>query len=460
MVMKNTDRKQEFITDVARQLSSKRKKLGISQKEIAEKLGTKTPNISRLESGKQNFSLDSLFSYAEVLDYTPVFVMEDTKAFMGGINEYELKIFDEVLIRFTLERTYEGIEKINISYINENKKNLMPIGLELSPMGIKAWIKSRTVSKNRAYVSEILKSAKLDGSITGLIEVSKSLSLNDSYWIDKIESKLLFKDVNLYENSFDELLSLVAFVGMTQEIKNLKSSPELTTCGMLRKGWRRIESNIWLYKGGSETDDLAGYEPFCEYYASQIAEHMGLNHVEYDLKMWKGVLSSCCKLFTSKEISYVPIGSFSFVNEIEDVFDFYKKLGEEYYEALCDMLVFDAIIYNKDRHFGNFGLLRDNESGDFISTAPIFDNGQSLFPNASSYDISNLKSYRNKCHNPYERDWDYILKKALGKKQKEKLKKLKGFKLKEHPLYNPPSARLYAINEFLEFRIKEILGEM
>ena len=24
------------------------------------------------------------------------------------------------------------------------------------------------------------------------------------------------------------------------------------------------------------------------------------------------------------------------------------------------MLVFDAVIYNEDRHFGNFGVLRDN----------------------------------------------------------------------------------------------------
>ena len=42
------------------------------------------------------------------------------------------------------------------------------------------------------------------------------------------------------------------------------------------------------------------------------------------------------------------------------------------------MLVFDAVIYNEDRHFGNFGVLRDNHTGKVIGAAPIFDNGVSL----------------------------------------------------------------------------------
>ena len=39
------------------------------------------------------------------------------------------------------------------------------------------------------------------------------------------------------------------------------------------------------------------------------------------------------------------------------------------------MLVFDAVILNEDRHFGNFGVLRDNHTGKIIAPAPVFDNG-------------------------------------------------------------------------------------
>jgi len=39
--------------------------------------------------------------------------------------------------------------------------------------------------------------------------------------------------------------------------------------------------------------------------------------------------------------------------------DYYKSLGEEFINALDDMLVLDAIICNVDRNFGNFGFLVD-----------------------------------------------------------------------------------------------------
>ena len=43
------------------------------------------------------------------------------------------------------------------------------------------------------------------------------------------------------------------------------------------------------------------------------------------------------------------------------------------------MTVFDSIINNTDRNLGNFGLLRDTDTGEFICMAPIFDNGNSMW---------------------------------------------------------------------------------
>ena len=39
----------------------------------------------------------------------------------------------------------------------------------------------------------------------------------------------------------------------------------------------------------------------------------------------------------------------------------------------------DFIIANKDRHFNNFGVIRDVNTLEFIGVAPIFDNGCSLW---------------------------------------------------------------------------------
>ena len=51
---------------------------------------------------------------------------------------------------------------------------------------------------------------------------------------------------------------------------------------------------------------------------------------------------------------------------------------------LEQMIVLDALIANEDRHWGNFGALRDSESLEFIGLAPIFDNGNSLGYKAAS----------------------------------------------------------------------------
>ena len=47
-------------------------------------------------------------------------------------------------------------------------------------------------------------------------------------------------------------------------------------------------------------------------------------------------------------------------------------------DALEDMLVFDAIICNTDRHYGNFGVLVDNKTNAIAAPAPLFDHGNSL----------------------------------------------------------------------------------
>ena len=64
---------------------------------------------------------------------------------------------------------------------------------------------------------------------------------------------------------------------------------------------------------------------------------------------------------------------------MEAVRKFYETLGEEFVTSLNEMLVFDALICNTDRHFGNFGVLVDSHSNKIIKPAPLFDHGNALF---------------------------------------------------------------------------------
>ncbi len=58
----------EFEFELVRLLLDKRIKQGITQKELADKIGTKQSSIARLESGKYNPSLSFLNKVAKALD--------------------------------------------------------------------------------------------------------------------------------------------------------------------------------------------------------------------------------------------------------------------------------------------------------------------------------------------------------------------------------------------------------
>ncbi len=47
----------------------------------------------------------------------------------------------------------------------------------------------------------------------------------------------------------------------------------------------------------------------------------------------------------------------------------------DFVDSINKMIVLDFIIANEDRHFNNFGAIRDAETLKFISFSPIFDSG-------------------------------------------------------------------------------------
>lgn len=57
-----------------------------------------------------------------------------------------------------------------------------------------------------------------------------------------------------------------------------------------------------------------------------------------------------------------------------------EKLGiPDVPERLQQMMILDYLICNQDRHFGNFGAIRDAVTLEWVGFAPIFDSGTSLW---------------------------------------------------------------------------------
>lgn len=373
--------------------------------------------------------------------------------------EYMLRLYDTDMLAFDLsEQGIEGL-KVKILWINDAKEHLLPLEMERTDSGVLKWLQKRVIPKNRAYVAEILKTFGLSiNDIKGIIDICKGLSLNDSYWVVPRDFTGTFAQYNLYENRFSEILSLVAYTGIGQSDAAFTTSPELTTNGMLPKAWRFIPGEgIYLYKGGTFGAANTGNEPYSEYYASQVAQAMGLNAVTYELENWKGITASRCKLFTDIDTAYIPIGRIVREGGLKACLDYYKELGEGPYEQVKSMLVFDAVIYNEDRHFGNFGVLRDNHSGEIIGAAPVFDNGLSLFNFAMPDDFKDLDSYAKTRGTPYGVSFESICREVMGPVQARQLRRLIGFTFRRHPKLNLPEYRLQAIEKHMQSRVQLLL---
>ena len=376
---------------------------------------------------------------------------------------YSLRLYNDQLLEFSLEK--RGLEGLVVEILNVNSqlKHLLPLDMETTSSGVLKWLEKRVIPKNRTFVDEILKSLGLSYNDTkGIIDVCKGLSLNDSYWVVPKNFDGKFEEYNLYENRFSEILSLVAYTGNGHSNQAFTTSPELTTGGMLPKAWRFIENDgIYLYKGGTSGACNAGREPYCEYYASQIANTMGLNAVEYSLENWKGITASKCALFTNIDTSFIPIGRIVKTGNIKKCIDFYDELGNGFAEQIRSMLVFDALIYNEDRHFGNFGVLRDNHSGKILAPAPIFDNGLSLLcfaGNDEINDIKALKEYSLTRTSPYGISFEDVCKEVMGKTQKEQLRKMIGFEFtKNDNDLNFSQTHLTNLEKILQSRVQQLL---
>ena len=143
---------------------------------------------------------------------------------------------------------------------------------------------------------------------------------------------------------------------------------------------------------------------------------------------------------------------------LRSVADYLKDLVEGIYDDFVDMLIFDALIYNEDRHFGNFGIMVDNRTNQPYAFAPVFDNGLSLFNYGMPEDFEDLDKYARTRTSAYGVPFENTVKEFITDRQKEKLRKMIGFRFEKHKNYNLPAKRLRAIERQLQKRAAQLLS--
>ena len=192
-------------------------------------------------------------------------------------------------------------------------------------------------------------------------------------------------------------------------------------------------------------------------YASQIAEKICPEFVNYEVVKYRDKIASKCPLFTSEKEGFAPIYKcISSKPNIETLLRFYADIGSE--DAFRRMIVLDALTLNTDRHQGNYGVIFDTDTLEILRMAPVFDNNQALLPYAEKEDFGeNRTEYLASRPPRIGDDFNAIAHDMLTPSIVADLKNLKGFKFKRNIPYSLPEERLASLEEIVDMQIDNIL---
>lgn len=275
------------------------------------------------------------------------------------------------------------IQKVGRVYVPEH----FPVGIAVKKgvadrAALNEWWADRSIPASRSGVRKALETLEITSTKMLLVRCY-GLSLSDQYWICPEDASLTWDSVNFFDHGFSDDIGDVLF-GAEKKADVLDfSSPDNTSDGNLKKRWKIIDGKRCLVKGGSNP---FRQQPFNEVIAAGIMERLGIPHVSYEVIWNKGAPYSVCKDFITRDTELVPAWRIlktqkksNNVSVYQHFINCCEELGiQDAIPFLDRMIVLDYIIANEDRHFNNFGMLREAETLKWIGFAPIYDSGSSL----------------------------------------------------------------------------------
>jgi len=297
---------------------------------------------------------------------------------------------DNIVLTFAPDET--GFSE-DVSFVCKEVNGKTPYGFT----DINAWIEQRKGLKHNRHLADIMRNYGCDNNL-GFIKLTHAVGINDTFWIKTESENIKWSDVSLYTNQFSEVISKLAFEGMGVPDEEFSTtSPELTCDGSFRKCFRKeaeigeYGNNIFMYKRGGELG--AGYEPYCEVLASEIAGIItGNKSVHYNICSLHDKTASRCNVFSDESYGYASFAKLSDKNiTVQGIFNRFHEMGME--EPFREMLVIDALCFNQDRHMGNYGVLFNNDTLEITGMAPVFDMNISMLPYAKDEDLDSVGDY-------------------------------------------------------------------
>ena len=296
---------------------------------------------------------------------------------------------DDVLGRITAVNDVIHREHLPVGIVHPLRHN------EVIDRGaLNKWWCGRSIPASRMGIADAFE-------ILGIYDPSElltkcfGLSLSDHYWIKPSGNSMKWEDINFFDNEFSDDIGDVLFGTSTKSSGFDFFSPDNTSDGNLKKRWKIIDGKRCLLKSGSMP---YRQQPYNEVIASIIMDKLGIDHVPYSVINIGNEPFSICEDFITKDTELVSAyrvlqirGKENHENDYLHYINTCKEIGVDISAAVDDMIVVDYIIANEDRHFNNFGLLRNAETLEWIGAAPIFDSGTSLWFDRSEDQIKNAE---------------------------------------------------------------------
>lgn len=249
---------------------------------------------------------------------------------------------------------------------------------------IDEWWRSRAIPSTRDGIRRVLESLGA-ASTDELLDRTYGLSLSDQYWVRREDDPAEWKDVNFFDNSFDEALGEILLTSYSSSHDISLNVPDVSTGGDLPKRWTidRAAGRRLLVKSGR-----TGQEPMNEVIASRLCMRLGVPAVRYSLaRNGNRLVSTCADMLSNHEelvSAWQVLQSVKAVNGLNSHDQWIRAavgFGADeraVRDATDDWLVVDYLMRNTDRHYNNFGLIRNIETL-AVRPAPIYDTGASLW---------------------------------------------------------------------------------
>lgn len=298
---------------------------------------------------------------------------------------------------------YDVAARCVVGKIEVVDRSYVPFGCvdrdgSVSRNSVRRWISARAVPMTRPAALSLANSLGLS-STEELMLSGLGLSLSDQYWLRPDGYSGRWGDVSLFGRDFstevgqallphDESSAVAAKVRVRNDMAILSSSPDTALNGNLPKRWETIGGTPFLIKSGKREHLML--EPYCESAVTRACERL-LDPGEFVpytlLAQDDSTALSACPCMVDEFHELVPAVDVIGLTRLGNSSSLYEKYIDvleahglaDARTSLERMLVIDHLVSSWDRHWGNFGVIVDSETREWVSTAPLFDMGESLW---------------------------------------------------------------------------------